>query len=121
MCSLYTIITPLGIAIVSFLKHLPNHRCSRTLAPQGIAVRTTVNFDSRSTLLIVGTFDAISAGILLYGGIAQILVGDWLANSSSASGMRKASLKRVAVAGLSLSAGLLSMSVIGNCVSQTSH
>ena len=88
------------------------HKQSSKPFLQGIAVRTTVNFDSRSTLLVVGTFDAISAGILLYGGIAQILVGDWLANSGG-GGMRKASLKRVAVGGASLTAGLIAMSVIG--------
>lgn len=74
---------------------------------QGIAVRTTINFSGRSTLLVVGTFDSISAGILLYGGIAQILVGDWLAGD-----IRRSPLSKIGLGLGALVAGLMAMSII---------
>ena len=77
-------------------------------ASQGIAVRTSFNLSGTSTILSIGILDSISAGILLYAGIAQLLVGDWLAGE-----MRTASAGRVAVGGVSLFLGLFAMSVIG--------
>lgn len=62
---LYTIMTPLGIAI-------------------GLGVRTTYNPDSTTASIVSGTLDAISAGILLYTGLVEVrlilwsLLGRWL-------------------------------------------
>ena len=91
---------------------VPPVSCGRALltrhASQGIAVRTSFNLSGTSTILSIGILDSISAGILLYAGIAQLLVGDWLAGE-----MRTASAGRVAVGGVSLFLGLFAMSVIG--------
>jgi zinc transporter 1/2/3 len=89
MCITYALITPVGIAI-------------------GMGVRKSFNLSGTSTILAIGVLDSISAGILLYTGIAQLLVGEWLAGD-----MRRASTGRVALGAFSLFLGLLAMSVIG--------
>lgn len=64
LCHLiFVISTPLGVAI-------------------GIGVRRSFNGNDRDTLLAIGTLDAVSAGILLYSGFVQIIVGDFLNNHS---------------------------------------
>lgn len=55
--------------------------------------------------------DSISAGILLYAGIAQLLVGEWLAGD-----MRRASTTRVVVGAVALFLGLFAMSLIGEAL-----
>jgi zinc transporter 1/2/3 len=61
-----------------------------------------------ATIYAIGILDSISAGILLYAGIAQLLVGDWLAGE-----MRTASNVKIAVGATSLFLGLFAMSLIG--------
>jgi zinc transporter 1/2/3 len=61
-----------------------------------------------ATIYSVGILDSISAGILLYAGVAQLLVGDWLAGE-----MRTASTGRVVTGAISLFLGLFAMALIG--------
>lgn len=73
-----------------------------------MGVRQSFNLGATSTLLSIGVLDSISAGILLYAGIAQLLVGDWLAGD-----LRTARTSTVIVAAISMLAGIIAMSVIG--------
>lgn len=117
-CLAFTLVTPVGIAIVSAMCRFCPSRLSDVTSsanlvnapdsPQGIGVRNTANMSSQSTLLSVGILDSISAGILLYASVAQLLVGEWLAGD-----MRRASNQRIAAGVAALVAGLLCMSVIG--------
>lgn len=61
---LYAAITPLGIAI-------------------GLGVRTTYNPDSANAVIVAGTLDAVSAGILLYTGLVELLAHDFIFNRES--------------------------------------
>lgn len=110
MCLAYNITTPLGMAIVShvILARSPSEEVNLTLPVQGMGVRRSFNLSATGTLLSIGILDSISAGILLYAGIAQLLVGDWLAGD-----LRTAFTKTVIVAAISMIAGLIAMSVIG--------
>ncbi len=67
--SLYGITTPLSIAV-------------------GLAVRTSFAPSSNSTLLVNGIFDSISAGILLYTGLVELMAHEFMFNQE----MRKASI-----------------------------
>jgi zinc transporter 1/2/3 len=75
---------------------------------QGMGVRNSFNLSGHATIYAIGILDSISAGILLYAGIAQLLVGDWLAGE-----MRTASNAKIAVGAVSLFLGLFAMSLIG--------
>ncbi|PWN24510.1 Zinc/iron permease, partial [Jaminaea rosea] len=44
----------------------------------GIGVRKSFNGNDRDTLLTIGVLDSVSAGILLYSSLTQILPKDWL-------------------------------------------
>ncbi|KAF7597391.1 high-affinity Zn(2+) transporter zrt1 [Aspergillus hancockii] len=59
LCLLYGLTTPIAIAI-------------------GLGVRTTYNPDSRTALIVQGVLDAISAGILIYSGLVELLARDFL-------------------------------------------
>ena len=57
-----------------------------TTPPPGIAIRQTFNANAESTLLVTGTFDALSAGILLYVTLCQLVTpqltdSEWLRGS----------------------------------------
>ncbi|KAL8278228.1 hypothetical protein RQP46_009401 [Phenoliferia psychrophenolica] len=62
---LYSCITPLGIAI-------------------GLAVRTSYNPDSATALIVAGVLDGLSAGILLYTGLVELLAHDFIFNRAMA-------------------------------------
>jgi zinc transporter 1/2/3 len=70
--SLYVITTPLSVAV-------------------GLAVRTTFAPGSNSILLVNGIFDSISAGILLYTGLVELMAHEFMFNQE----MRKASIGMV--------------------------
>jgi solute carrier family 39 (zinc transporter), member 1/2/3 len=55
----YGVVTPIGMAI-------------------GLGVRTTYDSASQTALLVSGTLDAISAGILLYTGLVELLAHEFL-------------------------------------------
>ncbi|WVQ96901.1 hypothetical protein IAU59_004009 [Kwoniella sp. CBS 9459] len=89
MCLAYTVITPVGIAI-------------------GIGVHESFNENGRAELLAVGVLNSISAGILLYSGLCQLLYSEWVVGD-----MRSTSNNRVIIAIISLGLGLFAMSLIG--------
>lgn len=61
MYTAFIFTTPIGIAI-------------------GIGVRQNYNGNDRDTLLTIGVMDSISAGVLLYSSLVQIMVGDFINN-----------------------------------------
>nr|XP_019012562.1 uncharacterized protein I206_02057 [Kwoniella pini CBS 10737]OCF51343.1 hypothetical protein I206_02057 [Kwoniella pini CBS 10737] len=89
MCMAYTIITPIGIAI-------------------GIGVHESFNENGRAELLAIGVLNSISAGILLYSGLCQLLFAEWVVGD-----MRDASNVRVFSALIALFLGLFAMALIG--------
>ncbi|KAF8859412.1 ZIP zinc/iron transport family [Acephala macrosclerotiorum] len=61
LCSVYGLTTPIAIAI-------------------GLGLRTTYNAGSFTANVVSGTLDAISAGILIYTGLVELLARDFLFN-----------------------------------------
>ncbi|KAI5817995.1 ZIP zinc transporter-domain-containing protein [Pyronema omphalodes] len=89
MATLFALITPIGMAI-------------------GVGVRNHFNGNDRSTLLTLGTLDALSAGILVWVGVVEMLAADWLHGD-----LRRASMARTAIAGFSLFLGMALMGLLG--------
>ncbi|TYJ52306.1 hypothetical protein B9479_007092 [Cryptococcus floricola] len=75
---------------------------------QGIGVHQSFNENGRSELLAIGILNSISAGILLYGGLCQLLYAEWVVGE-----MRGASGGRIGLALGALVAGMVAMGVIG--------
>ncbi|CEL10667.1 Putative Membrane zinc transporter [Aspergillus calidoustus] len=73
----------------------------------GLGVRNTYPPSARSTLIVNGVFDAISAGILIYTGLIELIARDFLFSSF----MRRAPLCTVwsAILLLCLGAGLMAL------------
>lgn len=92
MCLAYALTTSVGIAI-------------------GIGVHASVNMNGRAILLSTGILDSISAGILLYSGLCQLLYREWVVGE-----MRDASTSKIIVALVSLFLGLFAMSFIGKWI-----
>ncbi|KAI9883268.1 MAG: hypothetical protein M1823_004966 [Watsoniomyces obsoletus] len=90
MAGLFAIITPLGMAI-------------------GIGVLKRFNGQDRNTLIALGTLDALSAGILLWVALVDMLAGDWMHGD-----LRYAGAVKTGLATAALLAGLISMSVLAN-------
>jgi zinc transporter 1/2/3 len=86
--SAYGITTPIAIAI-------------------GLGVRTTFTPGSQKTMIINGVFDAISAGILIYTGLVELMAHEFMFNPE----MRKASMKMLlfAFGCMCLGAGLMAL------------
>ena len=84
----YSFTTPIAIAI-------------------GLGVRNTYPPGSRTTLIVNGVFDSISAGILIYTGLVELIAHEFMFSSS----MRKADLSVVlsAFGIMSLGAGLMAL------------
>ncbi|BCR84522.1 high-affinity Zn(2+) transporter ZRT1 [Aspergillus chevalieri] len=59
LCLAYGLTTPISIAI-------------------GLGVRTTYNPDSKAALIVQGVLDAVSAGILIYSALVELLARDFL-------------------------------------------
>ncbi|KAG9312726.1 ZIP-like iron-zinc transporter [Chiua virens] len=72
---LYAITTPIGIAI-------------------GLGIRTTYNPDSTTASIVSGVMDSLSAGILLYTGLVELMAHEFLFNKE----MNNASLGKLAYA-----------------------
>ncbi|KAH7130540.1 ZIP zinc transporter-domain-containing protein [Dendryphion nanum] len=89
MGTIFALITPLGMAI-------------------GIGVLKQWNGNDPSTIVAVGTLDAISAGILLWVGIVELLARDWLHGQLLTSGPLKTGLAMFA-----LISGMVLMSFLG--------
>lgn len=84
----YSLVTPIGLAI-------------------GIAVRSTYNGESANANYITGTFDSVSAGILLYTGLIELLAHEFIFNNK----MRTASIGYIllSVGEMFLGAGLMAL------------
>lgn len=73
----------------------------------GLGLRNTYPPESQTTLIVNGIFDSISAGILIYTGLVELIAHEFMFSSS----MRKASWSVVlsAFAVMSLGAGLMAL------------
>lgn len=89
MATAFALITPIGMAI-------------------GIGVLNQFNGNDASTIIAIGTLDALSAGILIYVGLVEMLAHDWMHGE-----LARAPMKQVIPAAISLMAGLVLMSVLG--------
>lgn len=89
MGGVFALITPIGMAI-------------------GIGVLNSFNGNDPSTIVAIGTLDALSAGILAWVGIVEMLARDWLHGS-----LLNAGLVRSATAMVALICGMVLMSVLG--------
>ncbi|EMC94742.1 hypothetical protein BAUCODRAFT_558741 [Baudoinia panamericana UAMH 10762] len=84
----YALSTPIGIAI-------------------GLGVRTTFAPDSQTTLIVNGVFDAISAGILIYTGLVELMAHEFMFGDQ----MQRAPMRQVMAAFgcMCLGAGLMAL------------
>jgi zinc transporter 1/2/3 len=64
---IYAMITPLGMAI-------------------GLGIRNTYHADSRAALIVAGILDSLSAGILLYTGLVELLAHEFVSLSHLLTG-----------------------------------
>ncbi|KAH7881966.1 ZIP-like iron-zinc transporter [Phlebopus sp. FC_14] len=87
---LYAITTPIGIAA-------------------GLGVRTTYNPDSTTASIVSGVMDSLSAGILLYTGLVELLAHEFLFNKE----MTNASNGKVAYAVICMMLGWGLMALLG--------
>jgi zinc transporter 1/2/3 len=89
LATAFTFITPIGMAI-------------------GIGVLGQFNGNSPSTIVAIGTLDALSAGILAWVGIVEMLAKDWMHGILLHAGMVRAGIAMSA-----LVSGMVIMSVLG--------
>ncbi|KAH8724453.1 ZIP zinc transporter-domain-containing protein [Phaeosphaeriaceae sp. PMI808] len=89
MAGIFALITPVGMAI-------------------GIGVLDQFNGNDPSTIIAIGTLDALSAGILAWVGIVEMLARDWMSGK-----LLNAGLIRTICAMFALVSGLVLMSVLG--------
>lgn len=91
MAVVFALITPIGMAI-------------------GMGVIHSFNGNERSTLIALGTLDALSAGILVWVGLVDMWARDWVIEGGE---MLNAPMGQVMTGGLSLIAGMVLMSLLG--------
>ena len=91
MAAAFALITPIGMAI-------------------GLGVLHSFNGNERSTLVALGTLDALSAGILVWVGVVDMWARDWVLDGGE---LLDAPLGRVATGGISLVAGMALMGLLG--------
>ena len=89
MAATYAFTTPIGIAI-------------------GLGARSTYDPNSQRALISAGVFDAVSAGLLIYAGMVELLAHDFIHGE-----MRKAPVGRVLLAIGSMLVGCALMSLLG--------
>jgi len=75
----------------------------------GLAVRTSLAPGSQRTMIINGVFDAISAGILIYTGLVELMAHEFMFNHE----MRKSSMKMMLLAFGCMCMGAGIMAVLG--------
>lgn len=74
----------------------------------GMGVHSSYNPNSGAALLSIGILDAVSAGVLLYAGVVELLVHDFMLGELATAGGAK-----VTVALGAVMAGMIGMSVLG--------
>ncbi|KAF2459183.1 ZIP zinc transporter-domain-containing protein [Lineolata rhizophorae] len=89
MALAFAVTTPVGMAI-------------------GLGVINSFNGNDPSTIVAIGTLDALSAGVLVWVGVVEMWAGDWIWGE-----MERAGVVKTAGAGTALIAGLALMSLIG--------
>lgn len=95
MAGAFAVITPLGMGI-------------------GIGVLDRFNGNDPATIIAIGTLDALSAGILAWVALVEMLAADWLGMGGKKGALAEsASPAKMGLAGLSLVAGLVLMSLLG--------
>lgn len=95
LAALFALITPIGMAI-------------------GIGVLQQFNGNDKSTIIAIGTLDALSAGILVWVGLVEMWAADWMVGSHGHKAeLAEADFLTVTLAGLGLVSGLVLMSVLG--------
>lgn len=75
----------------------------------GLGVRTTFSPGSQKTMIINGVFDSISAGILIYTGLVELMAHEFMFNQE----MRKSSMKMMLFAFGCMCAGAGLMALLG--------
>ncbi|KAJ2977881.1 hypothetical protein NUW58_g7670 [Xylaria curta] len=90
MASAFAVVTPVGMAI-------------------GIGVLQTFNGNDPSTIVAIGTLDALSAGILLWVGVVEMWATDWMFGGE----LEDANALTTTLAGLGLVAGFILMGLLG--------
>ncbi|KAJ5550809.1 hypothetical protein N7461_005507 [Penicillium sp. DV-2018c] len=91
MAAAFALITPIGMAI-------------------GLGVLHSFNGNARSTLIALGTLDALSAGILVWVGVVDMWARDWVIEGGE---MLHANIGKVLTGGISLITGLVLMGLLG--------
>jgi zinc transporter 1/2/3 len=91
MAFLFTLITPIGMAI-------------------GIGVLDSFNGNDPSTMIAFGTLNAISAGILIWVGVVDMWARDWVIEKGE---LLHSGVVKTVVAMVALVAGIVLMSVLG--------
>lgn len=91
MAAAFALITPIGMAI-------------------GLGLLNSFNGNEKSTLIALGTLDALSAGILVWVGVVDMWARDWVIDGGE---MLDANMGRVVVGGLSLVVGMILMGILG--------
>ncbi|TVY55928.1 Zinc-regulated transporter 2 [Lachnellula cervina] len=86
----YGLTTPLAIAV-------------------GLAIRETFTPNSQKTRIVNGSFDAISAGILIYTGLVELMAHEFMFNPE----MRKSSIKMMLLAFFCMCVGAGLMALLG--------
>ncbi|RDA95084.1 hypothetical protein CP533_2090 [Ophiocordyceps camponoti-saundersi (nom. inval.)] len=98
LAALFAFITPIGMAI-------------------GIGVLGQFNGNDKSTLIAIGTLDALSAGILVWVGVVEMWAADWMMGSPGhghgGAELADANLPTVVLSGFALMAGMALMSLLG--------
>lgn len=89
----YALVTPTGMAI-------------------GIGVLDRFDGNDPATIIAIGTLDALSAGILVWVGIVEMLAKDWFQDGELA----RASPEKVVLAAFGLLAGMILMSLLGKWI-----
>ncbi|GAP82408.1 putative zinc iron transporter protein [Rosellinia necatrix] len=90
MAAAFALVTPVGMAI-------------------GIGVLGQFNGNNPSTVVAIGTLDALSAGILLWVGVVEMWATDWMFGGE----LENASAGTTALAGFGLVAGFVLMGLLG--------
>jgi zinc transporter 1/2/3 len=75
----------------------------------GLGLRTTFSPGSQRTMIVNGIFDSISAGILIYTGLVELMAHEFMFNAE----MRKSSIKMMMFAFLCMCLGAGLMALLG--------